>query len=156
MWVHYIDVSAQQRCECTILTKINVKSWTSHDCLWQQIMCPWQYFRLIIITWAVTWQNQQSDCVPSEDSDQPGHPPLSAWRKLWSLSTHWAHSEDSDQTGRMLRLICLHWAHTQFLGFVMSQLTCLQIMLWEKTRDKYIKVHICKHLYISGIWNSYI
>ena len=30
---------------------------------------------------------------------------LSAWRKLGSLATHWAHSEDSDQTGRMSRLI---------------------------------------------------
>ena len=64
-------------------------------------------------------------CAPSEDSDQPGHPPslirvfavrsrirpvwsessLSAGRKLGSLATHWAHSEDSDQTGRMPRLI---------------------------------------------------
>ena len=32
---------------------------------------------------------------------------LSAWRKLGSLDTHWAHSEDSDQTGRMPRLICV-------------------------------------------------
>ena len=23
--------------------------------------------------WATSWQNQQNDCVPSEDSDQPGH-----------------------------------------------------------------------------------
>ena len=30
---------------------------------------------------------------------------LSAWRKLGSLATHWAHSEDSDQTGGMPRLI---------------------------------------------------
>ena len=30
---------------------------------------------------------------------------LSAWRKLGSLATHWAHSEDSDQTGPMPRLI---------------------------------------------------
>ena len=30
---------------------------------------------------------------------------LSAWRKLGSLATHWAHSEDSDQTGQMPRLI---------------------------------------------------
>ena len=30
---------------------------------------------------------------------------LSAWRKLMSLATHWAHSEDSDETGRMPRLI---------------------------------------------------
>ena len=32
---------------------------------------------------------------------------LSAWRNLGSLATHLVHSEDSDQTGRMPRLI---WA----------------------------------------------
>ena len=30
---------------------------------------------------------------------------LSAWRNLGSLATHQAHSKDSDQTGRMPRLI---------------------------------------------------
>ena len=30
---------------------------------------------------------------------------LSAWRNLGSLATHWAHCEDSGQTGRMPRLI---------------------------------------------------
>ena len=30
---------------------------------------------------------------------------LSAWRKLGPLATQWAHSQDSDQTGRMPRLI---------------------------------------------------
>ena len=25
--------------------------------------------------WSATWQNQQNKCAPSEDSDQPGHPP---------------------------------------------------------------------------------
>ena len=34
---------------------------------------------------------------------------LSAWRKLGSLATHWAYSEDSEQTGRMARLI---WVFT--------------------------------------------
>ena len=65
------------------------------------------------MTKPATWQNQQNGCAPSEDSDQPGHPPslimgirpvwsessLSAWRSIGSLATHWAHSEDSDQTG---------------------------------------------------------
>ena len=59
--------------------------------------------------WAATWQNQQNDCAPSEDSDQSGHPPslirvfavrmkkawvlsypLSAQRRLWS---DWADSQ---------------------------------------------------------------
>ena len=34
-----------------------------------------QFAEIIDNNWAATSQNQQSDCVPSEDSDQPGHPP---------------------------------------------------------------------------------
>ena len=40
---------------------------------------------------------------------------LSAWRKLGSLPTHWAHSEDSDQTGRMPRLIWVFAGRTVIL-----------------------------------------
>ena len=40
---------------------------------------------------------------------------LSAWRNLGSLATHWAHSEDSDQTGRMLRLIWIFAERTLIL-----------------------------------------
>ena len=40
---------------------------------------------------------------------------LSAWRKLGSLATHWAHSEDSDQTGRMPRLIWVSTGRTRIL-----------------------------------------
>ena len=55
-------------------------------------------------------------CAPSEDSDQPGHPPnlirvfavrcpLSAWRNLGSLATHWAHSEDWSDWGNAILLV---------------------------------------------------
>ena len=40
---------------------------------------------------------------------------LSAWIKLWSLATHWAHGEDSDQTGRILRLIWVFAGRTVIL-----------------------------------------
>ena len=59
--------------------------------------------------------------APIEDSDQPGRLPvwseslLSAWRKLGSLATHWAQSEDSDQTGWMPRLIWVFAGHTVIL-----------------------------------------
>ena len=33
------------------------------------------YIMQNIQNWAATWQNQKSDCAPSEDSDQPGYPP---------------------------------------------------------------------------------
>ena len=36
---------------------------------------------------------------------------LSAWRNIAPLTTYWAHSKDSDHTGRMPMLICLCWAH---------------------------------------------
>ena len=79
--------------------------------------------------WATAWQNQQNECAPSEDSDQPGHPPslirvfavrmkkpwvlsypLSAQRRLWS---DWADAQAD---------LSLCWAHTHFVCFVMSQL----------------------------------
>ena len=87
-------------------------------------------FRSLFYTWAITWQIQQNECAPSEDSDQPGHPPslirvfvvrmkkhwvlsypLSAQRRLWS---DWADAQ-ADLSRR--------WAHTHFVGFVMSWLT---------------------------------
>ena len=68
-------------------------------------------------------------CAPSEDSDQPGHPPclirvfavrmkkalvlsypLSAQRRLWS---DWADAEAD---------LSLRWGHSHFVGFVMRRL----------------------------------
>ena len=80
-----------------------------------------------IMIWAMTWKNQQNECAPSEDSDQPGHPsdqifavhmkkawvlsyPLSAQRRHWS---DWVNA----QADLSLRL-----AHTHFVGFVMLRL----------------------------------
>ena len=110
-------------------------------------------------------KNQQSDCAPSEDSDQPGHPPslirvfavrmkkalvlsypLSAQRRLWS---DWADAQAD---------LSLRWAHSHFAGFVLSRLILKYIDLHENS------VSICLlfltnimfyaqnwHLQISGI-----
>ena len=43
-----------------------------------------------------------------------------------------ADSEDSDQTGRMSRLICLRWAHPYFVGFVMSRLISRLYSHWKR------------------------
>ena len=43
---------------------------------------------------------------------------LSAWRKLGSLATRWADSEDIDQTGRMSRLIWVFAGRTIFVLFL--------------------------------------
>ena len=48
---------------------------------------------------------------------------LSAWRKLGSLATHWEYSKDSDQTGRMPRLIWVFAGRKgYFVGFLMTWL----------------------------------
>ena len=79
--------------------------------------------------WAASWQNQQCGCAPSEDSDQPGHPPslirvfavrmkkawvlsypLSAQRRLW---LDWADAQVD---------LSLRWAHSHIVGFVMRRL----------------------------------
>ena len=87
------------------------------------------------ITWnnmSPSWQNQHNECVPSEDSDQPGIRPvwsessLSAWRKLGSLATHLAHSDDSDQTGRMPRLIWVFAGRTLTLLVLSCCGSCVQ------------------------------
>ena len=65
---------------------------------------------------------------PANAQDRPGRAPslirvfAVRVKKLGSLASHWAHSEDSDQTERMPRLICLRWAHSHFVGFVMRRL----------------------------------
>ena len=43
-----------------------------------------------------------------------------------------ADSEGSDQTGQMPRLICLRWAHTHFVGFVMSRLIFRSVVRADK------------------------
>ena len=51
------------------------------------------------IIWDASWQNQQNDCAPSEDSDQPGHPPslirifAVRMKKAWVLATHWVQAK---------------------------------------------------------------
>ena len=58
---------------------------------------------------------------------------LAAWRKLRSLATHKAHSEDSDQSGQLPRLIWVFPGRTgHFVGFVM-QLLILKKFRMENT-----------------------
>ena len=47
---------------------------------------------------------------------------LSAWRKLGSLATHWAHSEDWSDWADAQADLSLRWAHSHFVGFVMRRL----------------------------------
>ena len=64
-------------------------------------------------------------CLPSEDSDQPGHQSLRSAMKTVAEEPMFLHvdSKDSDQTGRMPRLIWVFAGRTcHFVGFVMRRL----------------------------------
>ena len=109
--------------------------------------------------WAATWQNQQNECAPCEDSDQPGIPPslirvfAVRMKKHWVLSYQLSAQRNSDQTGRMPGwserriwsdwadaqvVLSLRWAYSHFVGFVMLRL------IWWRFGDN------CKHCVTSG------
>ena len=60
------------------------------------------------LKWAASWQNQQNDVRL-----------ISVFavrmKKAGSLATHWVHSEASDQTGQMPRLVWVFVGHTVIL-----------------------------------------
>ena len=80
--------------------------------------------------WAASWQKNKLTVRPAKTQISLGIRPvcsessLSAWRKLGSLATHWAHSKDwSDWADAQVDL-SLRWAHNHFVGFVMRRLNC--------------------------------
>ena len=103
--------------------------WTNEPIITKSSCSDFKMMTINFHIWAASWQNQQSECAPSEDSDQPGHPlslirvfavrmkkpwvlsyPLSAQRRLWS---DWADVQVE---------LSLRWAHTHFVGFVTRRL----------------------------------
>ena len=83
----------------------------------------------------MTWQNQQNECA---------HPPSLIWlirvfavhmKKSWVLSYPlsaqrrlWSDWEDA------LADLSLRWAHTHFVGFVMSWLICVVLVTCQNQR----------------------
>ena len=52
---------------------------------------------------------------------------LSAWRKLGSLAAHRAHSKDWSDWANAQADLSLRWAHSHFVGFVMTHLIFFQL-----------------------------
>ena len=79
--------------------------------------------------WTVSWQNQQTDCAPSEDSDQPGLQPSLIRVFAVRLKKHWVFSYPLSAQWRLwsdwvdaLTDRSLRWPHSQFVGFAMRRL----------------------------------
>ena len=95
---------------------------------------------------------------------------LYAWRNLGSLATHWAHSEESDQTGRMPRLIWVFagctvillvqsWGGSFFLSPYVAEQYELSLNWSHISEDSlsqevgHIKLSICCTLHMQ-IWSE--
>ena len=129
---------------CCCLFRFNMAFNNFSDISWQCLVATGRLVLTYTVLhapdiWAATWQNQQSDCASSEDSDQPGHlpslirvfavrmkkawvlsHPLSAQRRLWS---DWADAQAD---------LSLHWVHSHFVDFVISRL------IWRDTTPSHI------------------
>ena len=93
----------------------------------------------VIFIWAASWQIRQNSYAPSEDSDQPGYPSslirvftCAQWVAKGPMFLN-ADGEESDQTGRMLKLVWVFAGRTcHFVRFVMRRLkfNFLRLMWW--------------------------
>ena len=89
-------------------------------------VCSQQRLRSTWAAWASAQSDQSLRCP-------------AAWRKLESLATRWAQREDSDQTGRMPRLIWVFAGRT----LILLVLSC---------RGSYVTRFISRMLLCSSIW----
>ena len=87
-------------------------------------------FICLIIFWYRWWYHWYNDHVSWTKIEAmcryiyPTPSMFQRYQLLGSLATHWAHSEDSDQTGRMPRLIWVFSGRScNFVGFIMKRLS---------------------------------
>ena len=108
----FFSASLSRRCcKCEILPDLYLSKWRSLQFFlskrvgarphWQQ----YDVYKWVVGIWEAmhrymsmsTAKTNKMTCAPSEDADQPGHPPclpLSVWRKFSCLANNRSHSDD--------------------------------------------------------------
>ena len=76
---------------------------------------------------------------------------LSAWRKLRSLATHWAHSEGSDQTGWIPRLIWVFTGRTLILLVLSCHGSYGLVLTFRSPRMMSSVLSVCKEIKYLGV-----
>ena len=128
-------------CVCFSAWRCNLK---------EEILAVFQYVNFVcadnglidqINIWAATWQNQQNECAPRGDSDQPGHMPslitvfAVRMKKPWILSyplSPWIYTYQSAKQN-----ICLqnHYAERLILFLETSTLFS---WFWRQSEQRYV------------------
>ena len=124
---HYMDQQSTRSCyywkieTCMWCVSTPVKSvlhlWYALICVSEMITSPssvlWLWPELYCLNWTASWQNQQNECVPSEDSDQPGHPPSLIRVFAVRMKKAWVLSYPLSAQGRLIRLGgCPGWSES--------------------------------------------
>ena len=119
-----------------------INCWTSVAPAFQCWSCCWVLllFHLSIESWFELPYDKTNNVAvrPAKTQISLGiHPvwsesSLSAWRKLPSLATHWAHSEDSDQTGHTLTLLVFSWGGS-FICLLLWCIDELEVLHADRT-----------------------
>ena len=105
----------------------------SHCKIYVAIMCLIPPDHMTI--WAATWQNQQNDSAPSEDLEQPGHPPSLISVFAVRMKKAWVLSYPLSAQGRLIRLGgCPGWSESSLSAHSFCWLSC---------RGSFY--HICRH-----------
>ena len=116
----------------TLLLSLMPSQWNTYPSLHDSALLPRRselpvYIHIKRFIWATTWQNQQSECAPSQDSDLPRHPPSLIKSLRCALKGYLRTQTFFMQTARLWldwvdaqADLSLHWAHTHLVGFVMS------------------------------------
>ena len=84
-----------------------------------------------------TWHEKANklECTTHEDPNEPGKPPSLVFAGVFAVGmeaakilSYFLHSEDSDQTGQLPKLILLFPGRTSyFVGYVVLPLKCLSM-----------------------------
>ena len=81
--------------------------------MFSSCLAPRCLYAIIAIKRAISLQNQQSECAPSEDSDQPGHPPSLIWVFAVRMKKAWVLSYPLSVQRRLIRLgRCPGWSES--------------------------------------------
>ena len=109
---------------CKHILNSCVAVWINMSIFWPHLAIRSILKNIRSIIWAASWQTNKVSVCPAKTQISLGIRPVwsesslsawSAWRKLGPLATYWAHSEFSDQTWRMPRLIWIFAGRTATL-----------------------------------------
>ena len=140
--------------QALLMFHLLVESW--FKCLLFWCIGELEVLHIDWITWAASWQNQQNQCAPREDSDQPGRCPGWSESLLGAHSFCWfchvmAHMYVSETKKNQGRGLCSHKMGFSPLTVVYYWLSRMVLLLWLVLLSLST---FCLPLLVHSVWES--